>query len=599
MTVTVDRRKALGGLAGIAACLTLSGTARAASRDEGRFLHGVASGDPLQDRVILWTRVTPDRPDAARLTVEWEIATDAAFRHIVGRGQAETGAERDFTVKVDAAGLRPMTRYHYRFRSGERLSPVGQTQTLPAGRVDQMVIAVASCALYSCGFFNGYREIANLPRLDLVLHLGDYIYEYGGAPDQLGMTIGEKIGRVPLPLNEAVTLADYRQRHACYRADPDLQAAHARAPWICVWDDHEAANDSWPGGAQNHDAGEGDWTTRRDASVQAYLEWIPLREPAPGQPRTAINRTFELGDLATLVMLENRYMGRSRQVDLRNPKDVAWQAVDLTDPARPAVVTDRALAARLLGAAAKGEPLPAPYDLRVDVESLRRAIADPSRSVLGDVQENWLRDQLRASASAGKPWQLIGNEVVMARTTGADIIGAFGPERWSRAIQAAAPKLRPWLKQIATLPADIPFEFDGWNAYPGARARMNAILSEAGVRPIVLSGDSHAFWINELSDAAHPRLAAEIGTTAITSSSLGNMLGNVELGPAFTEGCPEVLYCNQLTKGFALLTLRADEARVDLIGLSTVLSRSYQAFTLKSARIRPGATGGIAAIDWL
>lgn len=596
----LDRRRAIG-LVGALACTAASSPTLAAQGGKVAFLHGVASGDPLYDRLILWTRVTPEAQgdaslDTSLIDVDWEIALDADFRRIVRRGTVTTGAARDFTVKVDAVGLRANTGYFYRFRCGTETSPVGRTQTLPRGSVKDAVIALASCSLYQVGYFNAYREIARLERVDLVLHLGDYIYEYGGAPGQLGMTIGAEIGRIPTPLNEAVTLADYRERHACYRLDPDLQAAHARAPWICVWDDHESANDGWREGAQNHQAGEGDWTTRRMASVRAYYEWIPIREPQPGQPAEAINRTFELGDLATLIMLENRFMGRSRQVDLRNPKDVVWQVVDISG-SEPIVLTDAALTKKILSDAARGQPVPAPYEIRVDADSIRRSIADPTRSVFGAAQEHWLEQGIASSVKAGKPWQLIGNQVVMARTVGTDIVKFMGKERWERALQTMSPQLRPWVQQLATLPRDVPFEFDGWDSYPAARARMDAIFSQSGAHPIVLSGDSHAYWINELSGAGRRRVAAEIGTTAITSSSLSNMLGDVDLGPAFTEASDEVIFCDLLTKGFTLVTLTRDEARVDLIGVSNVRSRDYKAFKLNSWRLRPESGGGFKPIE--
>ncbi|MFC7332436.1 alkaline phosphatase D family protein [Rhodocista pekingensis] len=593
----INRRGALG-LAGAATLSATIGTAAGAAEVSAvSFRHGVASGDPRQDRVILWTRVTPAQADAGPVDVDWEIAEDPQFKGSVRRGTARTSAARDFTVKVDVTGLRPLTRYHYRFRCGGQTSPVGQTQTLPEGKVKDMVIAVASCALYSTGFFNAYKEMAKLERVDLMLHLGDYIYEYGGAPDQLGMSIGQKIGRAPTPLHEAVTLADYRERHSCYRLDPDLQAAHARAPWICVWDDHETANDCWTGGAQNHQPDEGDWVERRAASIRAYYEWIPIREPEQGRGFEEINRTFELGDLATLVMLENRHIGRSRQISLRDPQDAHWLVVDRTDPAKPVPVTDAAIVKDVLTAARTGKPIPAPYGIKLDTDALRKRIEDPSRSVLGDAQEKWLRAQLETSVRAGKPWQILGNQVVMARTTGVDVVAAMGKDGWEKALAQMTPYLRPWVRQLADLPRDIPFEFDGWNAYPAARARMDAILVESGARPLILSGDSHAFWMNELNGAGRRRIAAEIGTTAITSSSLGNMLGNVELGPAFADACEEVLFNQHLTKGFALLTLSAEEAKVDLIGVTTVLSRDYKRFTLKSYRILPGTDGGIKSID--
>lgn len=591
----LDRRAALG--LGLAACAATAGQATAGSREPAVFLHGVASGDPLQDRVILWTRATPRSPDATAVSVEWEMAEDADFRRGVRRGVATTNGARDFTVKVDVTGLRPNTEYRYRFRCGDQVSATGLARTLPAGRVSEMVLAVASCALYSTGFFHAYRDIAELERVDLVLHLGDYIYEYGGGPDQLGMSIGQKIGRAPTPAHEARTLADYRERHACYKLDADLQAAHARAPWICVWDDHETANDSWSGGAQNHQADEGVWSDRRDAAVRAFYEWIPIREPEPGKSLLAINRTFELGDLATLIMVENRFLGRDRQINLRNPEDVTWNAVDLSIPDQPVVITDPELKREILTAFSQGQPVPAPYAARVDPDSILRSISRPERSVYGAAQEVWLRERLEDSVRAGKPWQVIGNQVVMAHTTGADIVGFMGKERWTQAFEQATPILRPWLQQLETLPTTVPFEFDGWDAYPAARARMDRMFAETASSPLVLSGDSHAFWVSELRDAGDRRVAAELGVTAISSSSLGNMLGDVELGPAFSQACPEVHFCQHLTKGYGLVTLRADEARIDLIGMTTVRERDYERFVLKSYRVRPNPSGGVGPVE--
>lgn len=586
----------------LTAAALVTGSAAKAADNAGQppvsFRHGVASGDPLHDRVILWTRVTQAATETS-VRVEWELAKDEGFRRIIQSGGSVTSAAVDFTVKIDAAKLKPDTAYFYRFRCGDVLSPTGRTKTLPVGKVDRVVMAVASCSLYSTGFFNAYRDIAELERVDFVLHLGDYIYEYGGAPDQLGMSIGQRIGRAPTPLHEAVTLADYRERFACYRSDADLQAAHARAPWICVWDDHESANDSWVGGAQNHSASEGVWSERSAASVQAFLEWIPIRPPEPGKPRTDISRTFELGNLATLIMVENRLVGRDAQVNLRNPAEVTWNVLDISIPDAPVIVTDPDIKASVMAANAKGQLLPTPYAVRVDADSLRAAVAKPERSVYGRAMEDWLERQVQSSVASGKRWQIIGNQVVIGRTMGIDIPAFLGPEGWKAAFAQVTPQLRPWLKQLETLPADLPFEFDGWNAYPAARARLDAMLRSSGGRPVVLSGDSHAFWINTLTDTQGNTVAAEVGTSAITSSSMGNMLGNIELGPLFMDSCAEVEYCQHLTKGYSLVTLAPDSMSVDLIGVSTVLDRKFDRFVLKSYRLPIGADDRIGAWEEL
>lgn len=260
-----------------AAAAALPGLAQAAGRQhdrDGVFQHGVASGDPLADRVLLWTRVSGA---SDTVDVGWRVARDPALRYVVASGRTRTSAERDFTVKVDASGLQPGVTYYYQFTARGARSPVGRTKTLPALGMNHARLAFASCSNYPYGLFNAYALIARRHDLDCVLHLGDYQYEY----PNLEYGDGRPLNRVPRPDRETVTLADYRERHACYKGDKDLQEAHRQHPWICVWDDHESANDSWMGGAENHTpATEGDWFVRKAASVRAYREWMPVRDPA-------------------------------------------------------------------------------------------------------------------------------------------------------------------------------------------------------------------------------------------------------------------------------------------------------------------------------
>src|SRR5688572_1585503 len=216
--------------------------AQASPESAGRFRHGVASGDPLDDRVILWTRVTPpDEAAAAAIDVRWRVATDEGISQVVAEGTARTSRDRDFTVKVDAGGLQPGRPYYYAFEAGGDRSPVGRTRTLPAGAVDRVRLASLCCSNYPAGFFNVYRCVANRDDLDAVVHVGDYIYEFANG------VYGDGSGllRIPEPRREAVTLSDYRVRYATYRSDPDLQEAHRRHPFIVVWDDHELTNNAW------------------------------------------------------------------------------------------------------------------------------------------------------------------------------------------------------------------------------------------------------------------------------------------------------------------------------------------------------------------
>lgn len=322
------------------------------------FRHGVASGDPLAHRVVLWTRVSPGTM-GGEVSVRWAVATDPSLRRIVERGEARTGAGRDYTVKVDVEGLEPATTYYYQFRVSTGESPVGRTRTAPASRADHLRLAVVSCSNFPFGHFNAYGRIAERADLDAVLHLGDYIYEYqnGRYGD------GARFNRVPEPDREIVVLEDYRTRHAQYKLDPDLQEAHRQHPFIVVWDDHELANNTWRDGAENHDPeqGEGAWPVRLEAAVQAFFEWMPIREPRAGRHR--IFRTLNFGRLADLMMLDTRLVGRDEQVRSR--------------------------------------------DAVAEMEA-------PARSLLGPAQEEWFTGQLDASTRAGTRWQLIGQQVMFA-----------------------------------------------------------------------------------------------------------------------------------------------------------------------------------------
>ncbi len=278
------------------------------------FKYGVASGDPLADRVILWTHAkVADSTDAVSLT--WQLASDAAFATIFKSGQVDATEAASFTAKVDATGLSAGTSYFYRFRDAAgTFSTVGTTRTLPAADAASVKFAVFSCALYSEGFFNTYDAAAKSDA-HYAVHLGDYIYEYGADPAKFGNRDAVALGRVTSPAGEIVSLSDYRTRYALYRSDPNLQALHAKMPWITVWDDHEIANNAWVGGAENHNpATQGDWNVRKVTAARAYHEWMPIRSPDPAN-LLKIYRRFDFGRLFTLHMLDTRIEGRDRQYD--------------------------------------------------------------------------------------------------------------------------------------------------------------------------------------------------------------------------------------------------------------------------------------------
>ncbi len=357
------------------------------------FYHGVASGDPMTDRVIIWTRLTTENEPVV-FSVDWEVATDPEMSNVIQSGTAETTADQSFTVKVDVENLEPNSTYYYQFDYEGAKSLVGRTRTVPTEDVDQLRFAVVSCSNYQHGFFNAYGKIAERADLNAVLHLGDYIYEYGYDEDT--------IGRGHQPTTEILTLEDYRLRHSYYNLDPDLIRMQQQHPLICIWDDHETANNSWMDGAENHDAGEGDWDLRKAYGSQAYFEWMPIRESEPGN-NSRIYRKIAYGEMADLLMLDTRLEGRDEQL-----------------PAEDTAGTN-----------------------------------DPERSLLGEEQLNWLRDELSASNAK---WKVLGNQVV------------FSP-----------------LNTLGLIANN-----DAWDGYPAERARIYNHLVDEGIdNVVILTGDIH------------------------------------------------------------------------------------------------------------
>lgn len=356
--MSLSRREFILTTAASAAALPLTLRAQGAAGIAGRwFRHGVASGDPLTDGVILWTRVTPVAGASTPVSVRWRIASDERLSQAIARGVATTSAARDYTVKVDARGLEPGRTYYYAFDTGGEQSPTGRTRTLPA-RADRLRLASISCSNYPTGYFNVYRCLANRPDLDAIVHLGDYVYETAAAfPDD------RESGRVAMVAGEAVALADYRRLYAIYRSDVDLQEAHRLYPWVLIWDDHEIIDNASRVGAPGHTAKQGSWQTRRLGAYRAYMEWMPIRESAP-LTSVRLYRRFRFGDLADLVMLDTRGL-RDRQPDT------------------------------------------ADFD----------TLTDPRRSLLGAEQEAWLFDRLRRSQRAGTPWRLLGQQIIFAPLT--------------------------------------------------------------------------------------------------------------------------------------------------------------------------------------
>ena len=449
---------AAGAAAAVSAARPYDEAVASAPAHDGIFGYGVASGDPTGERVVIWTRATPParrgEPVATPgsglgrpLLVRWVVATDPRFHDVVRRGRVRTDPQSDHTVKVDVDDLRPYTRYWYRFEALGQFSASGRTQTAPdeEGVVHALRLALVSCSNYTGGYFGAYRSIAAREDLDLVLHVGDYIYEYGNGADRYGPA-GLAGVRDGVPATETIDLRGYRLRHALHKADPDLQAAHARHPWITIFDDHEVANNTWDTGAENHTPGvEGDFATRRRQAYEAYLEWMPFRMPeqrvVPHQG-TRFFKRFTFGALADLSVVETR-QNRSRQIDVAGFTKTG------------------------------GGFIPS------GMASVDAQLADPSRHLPEPEQLAWLKDGV---ADGSRPWHLIGNQVVVT------------PVRFPGAALG-----------IPTVP--LLLNSDQWDGY---QADQSDLIGHLRAQPpaagdvVVLTGDIHSSWAMDLPASRGP-----------------------------------------------------------------------------------------------
>lgn len=521
------------------------------------FNHGVASGDPTQDRVLLWTRITPELN--AAIPISWEVATDELFENITHEGATLTTEERDYILKVDIVGLSPGSTYYYRFRTSNAQSPTGRTRTLPQGAVDHLKMAVFSCSNLSFGYFHAYQSAALMDDIDIALHLGDYIYEYprGQYPKK------PVLGRETDPQHELLTLQDYRQRYARYRRDGSLQAVHATMPFICVWDDHEIANNTWRGGAENHDESEGDFGERSLAALQAYFEWLPIR------PRTAIEfeetiyRSFDFGDLVSLHMLDTRFIGRDEQLSYKNYTH-----------------------------AETGE---------FDADGFKKDVTARDRTLLGAEQMSWLKKSVRGSKSK---WQVLGQQVLMGKyylpaalvlrtmtladyTLFARLLGIQQKIDSRKRLtndekalyKAEAGRLTP--DAIAAFQAEsLPYNLDAWDGYAQEQEEIYSLMAESLSSFVTLAGDTHNAWSSYLVDKNGTRAGLEFAVQSVSSPGLESFLNIApEAAPAVEESLTGLIenlnYLNARDRGFMTVAFSADKVRTEWHFVSDVTSQDY------------------------
>ncbi|MGB7374314.1 alkaline phosphatase D family protein [Pontixanthobacter sp.] len=519
----MDRRSLLrSGVAGAAGLAALPGLASAKAATGFGF--GVASGEPGQNSVLLWTRYAAMQDTA----LTWEVSDDDSFTAIIASGTAIAKPAHDFCVKPVATGLEPGTWYFYRFIGPDGgMSDIGRTRTLPAGAVDRFRLGVFSCSNLGFGYFNAYGHAAQDNAFDLILHLGDYFYEYN---DGRYPSAAQKVaGRAAWPDHETVVLADYRLRHASYRADPDLRRMTQLYPMILGWDDHESANDSWTGGAENHDPGEGDWGARKRAAMRAYREWLPVSD--------ADYAAYEVGDLATLFRLETRLGARSEQFSVEKLLEGKGSADQMT---------------AALDAFRGGD------------------FVTPERTILGTAQENWLADGLKASRISGTVWQVLVQQVLMGKLA--------SPDSLLEGLAAAAPADIKSRLQAAALAskAGLPLNMDAWDGYPAARDRLLASAMNADANLLVLAGDTHNAWAFDLAhDSA--RAGIEFGVQGVTSPGLETYLGMVPpkiMQQSLVGRNAELQWADTSQRGYMAVELTPTQASCEWRFVSGVKSRS-------------------------
>jgi alkaline phosphatase D len=500
----MKRRQALK-ISSIGAIGLTASIGSSCSKNTYVFNHGVASGDPLSDRVILWTRVTPQQAGPVRVILE--VSKDKSFSLIVFSQKLQTSSLSDYTIKYDFLAKKYCDSdkgFFYRFRAGNAISEIGKSKTFSENTISAK-IGIFSCSNFPAGYFNAYQAAAEKDGLDLWLHLGDYLYEYpmgGYATDK-----AKKLGRVPEPLHEMISLSDYRLRHAQYKQDQGSKALHKHAPLIAVWDDHEFSNDAWKRGAENHseDGSEGDFYARRSAAIKAYYEWMPIREQ---QNKRRIFREFKIGKLIHLIMLDTRQFGRDKQIQPKNylTKSGFNQAKFYND------------------------------------------LNSANRELLGAEQLDWIESKIINSDAV---WTIFGQQVLMAKLKFPDISKMLK----SKEIPGF---LKPYLKFLGL---GIPSNLDAWDGYPAERNRLYKIMSNAKKRFISLAGDTHNSWVSELKDKSGNKVGIELGAPSVTSPGITDILNldEKEFVDSIVRINNELQWMNPSNRGYLSLNCRKDK----------------------------------------
>ena len=480
------------------------------------FDYGVASGDPTNSHIILWTKISKENNDD--INIKWQVSSDIKFENIITSGTQKSSFTNNFTVKVDAEIPKEFNgkKIFYRFNHGDIFSEIGASSTLPSGNTNKFNIAFCSCSNYPAGFFNAYKEIAKNDDIDLVLHLGDYIYEYGR--NVYPSEGSEEMGRMVEPPHEIISLDDYRKRYALYRSDEDLQDLHASKPMIVVWDDHEFTNNTWKKGAENHSTDEGVFEDRIYNAIKAYYEWMPIREH---NNKSRIWRDFKVGNLFQLLMLDTRYLYRDKQLNINTYIDNGI------------------------------------IDKKKYKENLNK-----DRDLLGSEQHNWIKKTVNKKFK----WSIFGQQLLI------------GPKHLPRLFRDFdSNELPNYLKNIIDIAgAKLPYNTDQWDGYPNEREQFYRNIEESQ-SSIILAGDSHDSWLSNLYDSKDKFVGIEIGAPSITSpnsiDTFGSKINMIE--DAFIKENKNLKWINGRNKGYVQLTISNENVKVKYHYVSNVKSKKY------------------------
>ncbi len=496
-----------------------------------RFEHGIASGDPTPEKVILWTRVSSNSDNS--ILVFYEISNTVDFKTIIASGKKYADRRKDFTVKVDA---KIPKRYRgqkvfYRFRAEGAYSQIGTTFTLPKD-VENFKIAVFSCSNYPAGYFNAYDSASNDESIDLAVHLGDYLYEYKQGEYATDNAI--RLNRQPIPNKEIVSLSDYRQRHAQYKSDVDLQKLHSSMPVLCAWDDHEITNDAWKDNAENHQINEGSFSLRKRNAIKAYYEWMPVREP-----KTPFNnwKRYKIGKLIDLKLLETRISSRSKQVNLNDH------------------VSD---------------------DGNFQKDAFFKELNNAQRSLLGNQQLDFIKENDRDDQT----WNLYAQQVLLA-TLKLPTIPDY--------IIDALPDYQSYYKTV--IKEDLPYNLDAWDGYPAERKRFLNTVRSISNKNIFIAGDTHNCWANNINEGEN-FIGAELGTPSVTSpgasENFNGLIPNNLLENSMLMKNKNLKWTNLVNRGYLTIDFTKDIATAEFIAIDNILSKNYKTKVLKRIEIFPG-----------